>query len=419
MAHIHSIYDTDSHFIIDPITRSITSEAEKVTLMQKDHLSERFTFEIPRYVEGHDMSLTDKVEIHYNNIDASNKRTMNSDIYEVDDLQVSPDSTDMVICSWLISKNATMYAGSLNFVVRFVCYEGNIVSYQWFTDVFSGIKVVGGIYNSEVLDSQYGIDAVESWKRDIIAAFEASTVYNNALTASNKAQSSATAAKQSETNAASSATSAKASKTAAEELVATVREELKAGAFEGIQGPQGEKGEKGETGAQGPIGPTGATGPQGPQGERGPKGDTGATGATGATGPQGPQGERGPQGDKGDTVVGPTGPEGPEGPTGATGLTGPQGPQGIQGPQGEKGNIGPQGIQGEIGPQGPQGIQGPQGEKGEKGDTGESGVLAPTSGFFTMSVDEEGNLYATFAGEDETMAFEIDEEGNLYFVQEG
>ena len=77
MRHIHSIYDTDQHFIIDPIDRSITSEAEKVTLMQNDHLSERFTFELPRYIEGHDMSLTDKVEVHYLNIDGANKRTRN------------------------------------------------------------------------------------------------------------------------------------------------------------------------------------------------------------------------------------------------------------------------------------------------------------------------------------------------------
>ena len=121
MPHIHSIYDTDLHFIIDPITRSITSESGKVTLMQNDHNSERFTFEIPRYIEGHDMSLTDKVEIHYNNIDGSNKRTYNSDIYEVDDLQVSQDSDNMVIFSWLISKNAHTTAGSLNFIAIFVC----------------------------------------------------------------------------------------------------------------------------------------------------------------------------------------------------------------------------------------------------------------------------------------------------------
>lgn len=362
MAHIHSIYDTDLHFIVDPISRKITSESGKVCVMQKDHLSERFTFEVPRYIEGHDMSLTDQVEVHYINIDGSNKRIKNQDIYQATDLQISPDSDDMVVCSWLLSKNATMYAGTLQFVLRFVCYAEDSISYQWFTDVFSGIKVLEGIYNSEVLDDIYGLDIVEQWKRDVIASFEASEVYTEMHTLHDEAEVSAAAAKASEINAANSAANAKNSENKAQELVDHAVEELNKGAFAGIQGPQGERGEKGETGAVGPMGPTGATGPQGIQGIRGPEGATGATGATGA-----------------------------QGPIGATGPTGPIGPQGIQGPKGDK---------------------------GDKGDTGEAGIIAPVSGFFTLSVDENGDFYAAFAGEDEPLTFELDEEGNLYLVQE-
>lgn len=66
MAHKHSVYDTDPHFAIDPITRAITNQSTtKTQLMQYDHNSERFTFEIPRLVDGHDMKLCDKIEIHY------------------------------------------------------------------------------------------------------------------------------------------------------------------------------------------------------------------------------------------------------------------------------------------------------------------------------------------------------------------
>ena len=88
-------------------------------------------------------------------------------------------------------------------------------------------------------------------------------------------------------------------------------------------------------------------------------------GTQGPAGPQGPKGDVGPQGVKGDT--------GPAGPTGATGPTGPQGKQGIQGAQG---------LQGPQGPTGPQGA---------------SGVTAPTSGFFTLQVDPNGDLYAVYA----------------------
>jgi hypothetical protein len=113
----------------------------------------------------------------------------------------------------------------------------------------------------------------------------------------------------------------------------------------------------------------GAQGPQGPQGEKGDKGDTGATGATGATGPQGAKG------DKGDT-----------GETGATGA------------KGEKGD---------------------KGDTGEQGPRGDSGVTVPLSGFFTLYVDEDGDLYSLSA-EEGTQEFEYDSTtGNLYVVQEG
>lgn len=108
-------------------------------------------------------------------------------------------------------------------------------------------------------------------------------------------------------------------------------------------------------------------------------------------------------------------------------ATGPQGEQGIQGPQGETGLQGEQGIQGEKGDTGekgeqgdtgPTGPQGPQGEKGEKGDTGESGLAAPVSGFFTLGVDENGDLWA-YSEEGSGLEFEYDSEtGALYIVQE-
>lgn len=115
-------------------------------------------------------------------------------------------------------------------------------------------------------------------------------------------------------------------------------------------------------------------------GAQGPKG---ATGAVGPTGPQGPEGLKGDKGDKGDI-----GPAGPAGPTGPTGPTGPIGPTGSTGATGATGPQGKQGVQGVQGLQGPQGPSGPQGA---------SGVTAPASGFFTLQVDPNGDLYAVYA----------------------
>lgn len=163
MAHLHSVYDNDTHFKIDPVTRQIANESGKVVLMQNDHNSERFTFEIPRYIDGHDMSVCNKVEVHFINLKAD-KTEKNADVYPVEDLQISPDSEDVVICSWLISQNATKYAGSLNFVLRYACLTGDVIDYQWYTDIHKGISVSESISNTETVATEYS-DVLEEWYR--------------------------------------------------------------------------------------------------------------------------------------------------------------------------------------------------------------------------------------------------------------
>ena len=226
----------------------------------------------------------------------------------------------------------------------------------------------------------------------------------------------------------------------------------------GVQGPKGDTGAQGPQGVQGKQGPqgiqgeTGPRGPQGLQGIQGPKGDTGEgfsiskvyasydamragwktdgvkaggfavigsnvedphnaelyvksadgysliadmSGATGVKGEQGPTGPQGPVGATG--AAGSTGPQGPKGATGATGAQGIQGATGATGatgPKGATGPTGPQGVKGEQGERGPQGVQGPKGEKGERGN---SGVTVPLSGFFSLTVDADGNLWSHVA----------------------
>ena len=178
MAHKHSVYDTDLHFAIDPITRKITTECKKTQLMQKDHNSERFTFEIPRYIEGHDMSLCNVVQIHYINTNSTNKQEQVCDIYNVDDLQLSPDSEDIVIGSWLISSNATTYSGTLNFVIRFACVdeETKEIEYQWFTDIYSAVSIAKTICNIEASTGGESTDILEKWKEEISKASYESTL---------------------------------------------------------------------------------------------------------------------------------------------------------------------------------------------------------------------------------------------------
>ena len=167
MAHKHSVYDSDTHLRINPTTRTFAVEGfTKNTIVQHDHNSERFTFELPRFIEGHDMLVCNSVQVHYLNVDANTQET-SSGVFVVTDLQESPEDENIAIFSWLISSNATKYVGSLNFCIRFACIsEENTVDYAWNTAVNTTMRVTDGINNAEIIIQEYA-DVLEQWKQDI------------------------------------------------------------------------------------------------------------------------------------------------------------------------------------------------------------------------------------------------------------
>lgn len=172
MSHAHLVKDSDTAFTIDPITRKITSSSSKVSLMQYDHDSEIFTFQIPKLVEGHDMSLCNKIEIHYTNIHKRTKQ-ISSDVYPVTDATVNGDNLTF---GWLVSGNATKYPGSLNFLIRFGCLEDDgTFSYLWHSDIFKNITISDGMSNTEAVAEDYS-DILEQWRSELI---ERCTDYNN------------------------------------------------------------------------------------------------------------------------------------------------------------------------------------------------------------------------------------------------
>ena len=164
MAHKHSVYDTDTHFIIDGITRAVKNASSvKTMLVQGDHNSERFTFELPRMIDGHDMSLCNDVKVHYTNINSMTKEEQHG-IYVVDDLKPFPDDDEIVVCSWLISRNATQHAGALRFGLSFRCLaDDGTIEYVWNTAIHTGVSVSSGMDNSDTVVDEYP---------DILAAFE-------------------------------------------------------------------------------------------------------------------------------------------------------------------------------------------------------------------------------------------------------
>ena len=139
MDHEHDIFDTDSDFIIDPITRTITTSSQKLYLVQFDHKSELYTFKIPRFIEGHDMGESDEIIISYDN---STRKKDQSNTGECLAETVTVEE-DVVRFTWLVTNNSTQIAGYLSFYVTFRCHdEDSNVIYELGTDSFKQIIVI-------------------------------------------------------------------------------------------------------------------------------------------------------------------------------------------------------------------------------------------------------------------------------------
>ena len=172
MPHTHSVVDDDLYFVIDPTTREIDNGSKKVKLIQYDHNSEMLTFELARFVEGHDMSLCDSIRVNYININKST-REQRTGTYEAKDLVVDDSK---ITFTWLISRNATQYIGPLNFLIKFMCMDENgFVTYEWHTDIFKYVYVSTGMNTEETIEEEYP-DILEQWKNEILAAIPPNTV---------------------------------------------------------------------------------------------------------------------------------------------------------------------------------------------------------------------------------------------------
>lgn len=163
MSHADKIKDCDAFFVVDAITRQIINKTPaKIVIMQGDHNSERFTFSLPRYIEGHDMAESAKAKLHYKNAAKPDIEGM----YEMKDLQIDTEDSEKVKCSWLISGNATKEAGQLAFLIVFECYDGDVLVYSWHTQTHKGISVGETFDNAEEIATKYA-DVLEQWKNDI------------------------------------------------------------------------------------------------------------------------------------------------------------------------------------------------------------------------------------------------------------
>lgn len=167
--HVHPVVDSDTHYIIDPITRQLSNpNSGKTVIMQFDHYSEQFTFEIPRYVDGHDMLQCNTVRVHFLNIYSEFEQ--NAGLSYVDDLSINPEDPSTVTCTWLIPRDATQLVGPLNFLVQYACVDENgKMTYEWHTDINTDNTVRAGMNNGEEIAVVYA-DVLEQWRATLFGA---------------------------------------------------------------------------------------------------------------------------------------------------------------------------------------------------------------------------------------------------------
>lgn len=162
MAHVHSVGDNDKVFVINPDSRAIRC-ATRTVVAWMDHNSEYVTFKIPRYVEAHDITLCNNVEIHYRNYGDKGEKF---GIYTVADLKADPSDENTLTFTWLVSQNATSIVGRIAFVVRFQCLKDAEILYSWSTVNCESIAVSESLRNTEKIVEQYA-DILEQWKIEL------------------------------------------------------------------------------------------------------------------------------------------------------------------------------------------------------------------------------------------------------------
>lgn len=160
MSHICRTRDDDKRFVIDPVTRDIQHPSNEIYLVQNDNDSERFTFEIPLIIEGHNMSECNLIEVYYVNTKSSNKQK-HYGFYRVRDmladyisLPPEPDFTTggtetpiegTATFSWVVSSDSLMHAGDLDFAITLSCVgDEGVIKYAWSTAWCKIIKVLPG-----------------------------------------------------------------------------------------------------------------------------------------------------------------------------------------------------------------------------------------------------------------------------------
>lgn len=160
----NTMQDVTTRLVINPFTRIITPKnrnTKSVYVAKGDHNSVIVAFELPRYVDGYDMSDKDVIHIHYANMGENGETSKGvSDavnvVVEKDDIT----GEDIVVFGWLIPNTATRYTGVVSIGITFESYEnidGKVQEvYSWSTAPYGKIIVRDSMdFDAEAVEREY------------------------------------------------------------------------------------------------------------------------------------------------------------------------------------------------------------------------------------------------------------------------
>lgn len=153
----------ESHIVIGKDRFITVPEALKRLAVQYDHDIETVIFDCPRYWDDHDMST---MAIYVNYICADNE----PGCYQVKNVTV--DSTDSTIMhfDWTISKNVTMAAGQIAFLVciKKTDAEG-VEKNHWNSEICKDCYISPGIEYGDIDINEIYPDILARWRQEVLA----------------------------------------------------------------------------------------------------------------------------------------------------------------------------------------------------------------------------------------------------------
>lgn len=155
------------YFSVNTAEKVVVKQSEwKITVAQYEQDATCLVFDMPRYIDGHDMLACNAKEVHYTT------RGGGLGVYEIVDAALKRGSDKIITFSWYLSGIATENVGPLSFVIRFAEIENSNptnILFDWYTlSNDKDIEITAGMNNGEPVIEPH-VDILNQWRMALLA----------------------------------------------------------------------------------------------------------------------------------------------------------------------------------------------------------------------------------------------------------